>query len=150
MLLQPTLDIIRRPKTTPSPRARALHALQGLLAASTLSLQAQSPGRAEGCEDLRERSAIDVVAGRARLRPRVIFDHHPPSRGCGSRNAGDVLELAETCNRHRAYTTCPTCIDHVYYLSGIGKFDVVDEAYGQAFMSQGHCSLPHCPSLSAF
>jgi putative SOS response-associated peptidase YedK len=43
-------------------RTRTLHALQGLLRDARLPIQAQPPGGAAAGEDLRERSAIDVVA----------------------------------------------------------------------------------------
>jgi hypothetical protein len=46
---------------------RARHALQGLLASPRLSLQAQPPSRAAADKDLCQRSAGDLVAGRARL-----------------------------------------------------------------------------------
>jgi hypothetical protein len=57
------LDIVRRPKATPIPRARALHAMPVLFAGSGLSLQAQPSGRAASDEDFGERPALDMVAG---------------------------------------------------------------------------------------
>jgi hypothetical protein len=47
------------------PRTGALHALQGLLAGPWLSLQAEPSGGAAAYQDFGERSAINVVAGRA-------------------------------------------------------------------------------------
>ena len=55
-------DIVRRPNA--NPRARAVHALQGLLAGPGLCLQAEPSGRAARDQDHRERPALDVVAGR--------------------------------------------------------------------------------------
>jgi hypothetical protein len=46
----------------------ALHALQGLLATTEATLQAEPPGGATTEEDFIGRSAISVVAGRARLK----------------------------------------------------------------------------------
>src|SRR5262249_1144644 len=47
-------------------RARALHALQGLLTPPRLlPVEAQPPGRPAHHQDLGERSAVDLVAGRA-------------------------------------------------------------------------------------
>jgi hypothetical protein len=48
------LGIVRRSKSTPDPRARALHALQGLLAGPRLSLQAQPFCRAPSNQDFSE------------------------------------------------------------------------------------------------
>ncbi len=50
------------------PRTRTLHALQGLLGGSRLSLQAEPSGCAAHDQDHGERSALDMVAGRNRLR----------------------------------------------------------------------------------
>ena len=47
------LDIVRRPKTTPDPRAGTLHAVQGLLRSLGLCLQAQPSGHAATEEDQR-------------------------------------------------------------------------------------------------
>jgi hypothetical protein len=59
------LDIVRRPKATPVHETRTLHALQGLLASARLSLQAEPSGGAARDQDHGERSAVNVVAGRA-------------------------------------------------------------------------------------
>jgi hypothetical protein len=57
------LDIVRRPNA--NPRARAVHALQGLLEGARLFIQAQTSGRAAIEQDHGKRSAVGVVAGRA-------------------------------------------------------------------------------------
>jgi hypothetical protein len=59
------LDIVRRPKTTP------IHEMERSCDAGTvrrcgaISLQAQPSGRAASDEDISERPAVDMVAGRA-------------------------------------------------------------------------------------
>jgi hypothetical protein len=59
------LDVVRRPKATPVHELGTLHAVQRLLAASGATVQAKPSGRTATDQDFRERSAFDVVAGRA-------------------------------------------------------------------------------------
>jgi hypothetical protein len=61
------LDIVRRPKTTP------VHELQGLLGSSRLSVQAQPSGGAARRKNLGERSALEMVAGRAVIQRASAF-----------------------------------------------------------------------------
>jgi hypothetical protein len=54
-------------------RARTIYALQRLFSNSRLRVQAQPPGRIATNEDLGERSAVDVVAGREMIPPSSIL-----------------------------------------------------------------------------
>jgi hypothetical protein len=56
----------------PNPRARAIHALQGLLTTEREPIQAQPSGRAEVDENIRVQSAVDIVARRV-LMPTHFF-----------------------------------------------------------------------------
>ena len=58
------LDIVRRPKATPVHELER-YMRQGLLAGAPLSVQTEPSGRAAANQDHGERSALDVVAGRA-------------------------------------------------------------------------------------
>jgi hypothetical protein len=60
------LNIVRRSKTTPV--CGLLHAMQGLLSGSWLSVQTQSFGRASAHNNFGEQLAVSVVAGRAIVR----------------------------------------------------------------------------------
>jgi hypothetical protein len=74
------LDIVRRGNA--GPRTRTLHAVQGLFGSSRLSVQAQPSGCAAGNEDIGERSAIDVVAGRAMMFEVGRLKHGKSILGC--------------------------------------------------------------------
>ena len=59
------LDIVRRPKATPVHELERYMRCKELLRGSRLSVQAKPSGRAPHHQDHGERSALDVVAGRA-------------------------------------------------------------------------------------
>ena len=71
------LDIVRRPKATPVHELERYMRCKDCSRASGLSVQAQPSGRAADDQDFGERSAIDVVAGRAITSPTYP---HPQSR----------------------------------------------------------------------
>jgi hypothetical protein len=58
------LDIVRRPKTTPTHELERYMRCKDCSQVRGYPLQAQPPCRAAVDEDFRERSAVDVVAGR--------------------------------------------------------------------------------------
>ena len=57
------LDIVRRSEDDTDTRVRAVHALQGLLTGSRLSVQAESSGSVATDEDICDGRAVNVVAG---------------------------------------------------------------------------------------
>ena len=59
------LDIVRRPKTTPVHELERYMRCKDCSEVSRLSVQAQPSGRAAVDQDHGERSAVDMVAGRA-------------------------------------------------------------------------------------
>ena len=59
------LDIVRRPKATPVHELERYMRCRDCSRGSRLSLQAEPSGRAANDQDFRQRSAVDVVAGRA-------------------------------------------------------------------------------------
>ena len=61
------LDIVRRPKATPVHELERYMRCQAVLRSPGLSLQAEPSGRAAHHQDHGERSALDVVAGRAMI-----------------------------------------------------------------------------------
>ena len=60
------LDIVRRPKATPVHELERYMRCTPMLRSPGLSLQAEPSGRAARDQDHGERSALDMVAGRAR------------------------------------------------------------------------------------